>query len=36
MQRNVYNKRVIVPMAMHRAEAWGMRSTERIKVNGLN
>ena len=26
---------VIVPMALYRAEAWGMRSTERRKVNVL-
>ena len=26
---------VIVPMALYRAEAWGLRSAERIKVNVL-
>ena len=26
---------VIVPMALYGAEAWGMRSTERLKVNVL-
>ena len=28
-------ERVIVPTALHRAEAWGMRSAERKKVNVL-
>ena len=27
------NERVIVPTALHEAEAWGMRSAERRKVN---
>ena len=26
---------VIVPMALYRADAWGMRSAERMKVNVL-
>ena len=29
------NKGVIVPTALNGAEAWGMRSTERRKVNVL-
>ena len=31
----MYIKLVIVPMALYRVEAWGMRSAERRKVNVL-
>ena len=35
MPRSVLYEGVIVPMALHEAEAWGMRSAERRKVNLL-
>ena len=31
-----YEGVIIVPTALHRAEAWGMRSAERRKVNVLD
>ena len=34
MKKCLYEE-VIVPTALYRSEAWGMRSAERIKVNVL-
>ena len=35
MAKKCLYEKVIVPMVLHGAEAWGMRSAERRKVNVL-